>query len=196
MLTEKIMEPTFFPTPEDFKQWLKAHFETETELWVGFYKKASKIPSITWPESVEEALCYGWIDGLRKSIDDVSYKIRFTPRKPTSIWSAINIGLMEKLQAEGRMQPAGLAAWERRKENKSKIYAHEQDSPKLDKAYLQQLQANPKAWEFFENLAPGYKKNTIHWVMSAKREETRQRRLETLIESSEAGLMVPPFRRR
>jgi uncharacterized protein YdeI (YjbR/CyaY-like superfamily) len=188
-------DPTFFPTPADFQKWLAENHEQEQVLWVGYYKKASKIPSITWPESVEEALCYGWIDGLRKTVDDVSYKIRFTPRRPTSFWSAVNIDLMEKLQAEGRMQPAGLAAWERRKENKSKIYAYEQEAKELPPAYSQPLQANPKAWEFFENLAPGYKKNTIHWVMSAKREETRQRRLESLIESCEAGLLVPPFRR-
>ena len=187
--------PTFFPTPEEFRKWLAEHHEHEQVLWVGFYKKASKIPSITWPESVEEALCYGWIDGLRKSVDELSYKIRFTPRRPTSIWSAVNIKLMDKLQAEGRMQPAGLAAWEKRKENKSNIYSYEQEA-KLDDAFLEVLKANPRAWEYFEKMAPGYKKNTIHWVMSAKREETRQRRFDIMVESCEAGLLVPFMRRK
>lgn len=189
-------EPTFFPTPEDFRKWLAENHEQEQVLWVGFYKKASNIPSITWPESVEEALCYGWIDGLRKSVDDVSYKIRFTPRRPSSIWSTVNIKLMEKLQAEGRMQPAGLAAWERRKEKKSKIYSYEQMSKKLSEAFLEKLKANPRAWEFFENMAPGYKKNTIYWVMSAKRQETRERRFGIMMESCEQGLLVPPLRRK
>jgi len=187
-------DPYFFPTPAHFGAWLKANHELEKVLWVGFYKKASGIPSITWPESVEEALCYGWIDGLRKSIDEVSYKIRFTPRRADSIWSAVNIKLVEKLKGEGRMQAAGLAIWEKRKIEK--VYSYEQRIQKLDAAYLQRLKANEAAWTFFEALAPSYKKASIHWVMRAKREATREKRLGILIESSEAGLKIPPIRRK
>ena len=191
-----MQEATFFPTPADFNMWLAENHKSKKELWVGFYKKASGIQSITWPESVEEALCFGWIDGLRKSIDGVSYKIRFTPRKATSNWSAVNIALMDKLQAEGRMQEAGLAIWKKRKEDKSNIYSYEQQKPELDEAYLLQVQANPKAWDYYQKLAPSYKKHTIYWVMSAKREETRAKRLKILIESSEEGLKIPHLRRK
>ena len=163
---------------------------------MGYYKKSTKKPSITWPESVDQALCYGWIDGLRKSIDEESYKIRFTPRKPTSNWSAVNIDRIEFLTKEGLMKPAGIEAWNKRLENKSKVYSYEQQKKaKLLPEYEAQIKANPEAWEFFSNLAPSYKAQTIHWIMSAKREETRQKRLDITIESSAQGLKIPQIRR-
>ncbi len=191
------MSTTFFPTPEDFRKWLAENHESETELWVGYYKKHTKLPSMNWSESVDQALCYGWIDGLRKSIDDKSYKIRFTPRRPTSIWSAVNVKKIEELTKAGLMMPAGIEAWNKRREHKTQIYSYEQvKASELYKAYEKKIKASPKAWEFFDALAPSYKKNTVFWVMSAKREETRLRRLQILVESAEQGLMVPHLRKK
>ena len=189
------MKPKFFPTPGDFRQWLTENHESEQELWVGYYKKATGKPSLTWPESVEQALCYGWIDGLRKSIDEEAYKIRFTPRRPNSIWSAINLKMVERLKKEGLMQPAGLAAYKRRSEKRSEVYSFEQGNVKLAPEYEQQLKANPDAWEFFQSLPPSVKKPSVWWVMSAKQESTRQRRLGILIECSATGQRIPQLRR-
>jgi uncharacterized protein YdeI (YjbR/CyaY-like superfamily) len=183
-----LTEIRFFDTPNHFRKWLEIHHEDTNELWVGFYKKASGQPSITWPESVDEALCVGWIDGLRKTIDAVSYKIRFTPRKKTSNWSAVNIGRVGELTRLGRMRPAGLKAFALRKEEKSGIYAYEnRKSAVLGKAEEKQFRARPKAWDFFQRQPAGYRKLTTWWVISAKKEETRQMRLEKLIAASEAG---------
>jgi len=191
------MTPQFFPTPADFRQWLEKHHKTEKELMVGFYKKASKIPSISWSESVDEAICFGWIDGVRRSIDDKSYMIRFTPRRPNSIWSAVNLKKIEELTKKGLMKPAGIAIFEKKKEGKSKVYAYEQKNKvKLDANYEATIKANPKAWAYFDALAPSYKKATIWWIMSAKREETRQKRLKVTIESAVAGLKIPHLRKR
>jgi uncharacterized protein YdeI (YjbR/CyaY-like superfamily) len=177
---------TFFTIPSEFRQWLEENYDKNQELWVGFYKKGSGKPSITWPEAVDEALCWGWIDGLRKGIDDVSYMIRFTPRKPRSIWSAINIKRVVELTGLGLMQAAGLQAFEGRKEDKSAIYAYEQkDAAKLDEEYEQQFRTNEKAWDFFQSQAHWYRKTAIWWVISAKKEETKLKRLATLIEDSE-----------
>jgi uncharacterized protein YdeI (YjbR/CyaY-like superfamily) len=152
---------------------------------VGFYKKATGRPSITWPESVDEALCVGWIDGLRKTIDAHSYRIRFTPRKPTSTWSAVNIGRVKELTRQGRMRPAGLKAFERRTETKSGTYAYEnRHAAVLSKADEKTFRAHPTAWRFFQRQPAGYRKTATWWVMSAKREETRKHRLETLIADS------------
>jgi uncharacterized protein YdeI (YjbR/CyaY-like superfamily) len=181
--------PLFFPTPADFRAWLAKNHATASELWVGFYKKASGRPSITWPESVDEALCVGWIDGIRKTIDAESYKIRFTPRKRTSTWSAVNIARVAELAQQGRMKPAGLAAFEQRSEAKSGIYAYEQrKNAALDPAAEKQFRANAKAWKFFQAQPAGYRKTAAWWVISAKREETRAERLATLIADSAAGL--------
>lgn len=188
------MEPIFFSTPEDFRKWLEKHHEKEELLWVGYYKKATGIPSMTWSESVDQALCFGWIDGLRKSVDNKRYKIRFTPRRPTSNWSAVNIKKMEALTKAGLMRPEGLAAYAKRKAEKSKIYSYEQDEVVLDPAYKSKIKAHPKAWQYFDQLAPSYKKASIRWVMSAKREETRLRRLRILIESSEGQQKIPQLR--
>lgn len=190
------MQPTFFATPADFRAWLQEHHQSERELLVGFYKKGSGRPSITWPESVAEALCFGWIDGIRRTIDDESYSIRFTPRKRGSIWSAVNMRLVEELIRDGRMQPAGLAAWEARDPAKSAIYSFEQkEAARLDAEAEARFRANPRAWSFWEAQPPGYRKQITHWVTSAKREETRARRLETLIADCAAGQRIGMLRR-
>jgi uncharacterized protein YdeI (YjbR/CyaY-like superfamily) len=182
------MEPTFFETPAGLRAWLERNHESEGELWVGFHRKGSGRPSITWPEAVDEALCFGWIDGLRRSVDEASYKIRFTPRKPTSTWSSVNIGRVGDLTAEGRMRPAGLAAFERRSEAKSGIYAYEQrKTARLEPAHERRFRANPEAWSFFQAQPAGYRKTATGWVVSAKREATREKRLATLIDDSAHG---------
>jgi len=154
---------------------------------VGLYKVDSGKPSMTWSQSVDEALCFGWIDGVRKSIDKDSYQIRFTQRKSTSIWSAINIKKIEELTKQGLMQPAGLASFEKRTESKSKIYSYEKDKVDLTQDFKKQFKANKKAWDYFLSLAPSYRKVSAHWVMSAKQEMTKIKRLNQLISDSAAG---------
>jgi uncharacterized protein YdeI (YjbR/CyaY-like superfamily) len=188
------MEPTFFQTKNQFRKWFEANHLKEKELLVGFYKVGSGKPSITWPESVDEALCFGWIDGIRKSLDDESYTIRFTPRKPGSIWSAINIKKVEMLSELGLMHPAGIAAFQKRSASKSAIYAYEKIPVPLDKQFEKRFKANKKAWTFFNALAPSYKRSAINWVMSAKQEATRLKRMNTLIKDSEEGLKIKPLR--
>lgn len=184
------MKIKFFKSPSDFRKWLeKNHIDTE-ELLVGFYKKDSGHPSITWPESVDEALCFGWIDGIRKRVDDISYTIRFTPRRPGSIWSSVNIKRVEELSKKGLMQPAGLKAYQVRKENKSGIYSYEQRSAELPELYEKRLKQNKAAWDFFYAQPPSYRKLAFWWVVSAKKEETRLKRLEKLIEESARGRRV------
>ena len=181
------MNPKFFPTPSTFRKWLAANHTKAKELVVGFYKKGSGKPSITWPESVDEALCFGWIDGVRNSIDEESYRIRFTPRKPSSVWSAVNIRNVERLIKEKRMQPAGLKAFEARKENRSGIYAYEQRSPELVEPYAGIFKRNKAAWKFFQAQPPYYRKTMNWWIVSAKQEGTRSKRLDKLIEESAKG---------
>jgi len=178
---------TYFETPELFRRWLKANHLKADELWVGFYKKGSGRQSITWPESVDEALCAGWIDGIRKAIDADRYVIRFTPRKPTSVWSAINIARMKILAAEKRLLPAGKKAFAARRENKSGIYSYEQRRDRLEEPYASLLKKHKKASTFFEAQPPGYRKIMGWYVVSAKKEETRLARLKTLIEACEKG---------
>ena len=178
--------PTFFATPADFRAWLEENHERAAELWVGFHKKATGRPSITWPEAVDEALCFGWIDGIRRSLGDESYVIRFTPRKPRSTWSAVNIARAKALIAEGRMRPAGLAAFEARSDDRSAIYSYEQrHEVRLAPDEEREFRANERAWEFFQAQPISYRRPALWWVVSAKREETRARRLRTLIEDSE-----------
>jgi len=177
--------PRFFKTPAAFRKWLAANHAKSKELWVGFYKKDSGELSITWPESVDEALCFGWIDGVRKSLDSQSYVIRFSPRKPNSIWSAVNMRNVERLINADRMQPAGMRAYEARKEFRSGIYSYEQRSPELVEPYATTLKSNTTAWKFFSAQPPGYRKMMNWWIVSAKREETRLARLSRLIEASE-----------
>jgi uncharacterized protein YdeI (YjbR/CyaY-like superfamily) len=181
------MKPIFFETASDFRKWLKKNHNKETELLVGYYKVGSGKPSMTWSESVDEALCFGWIDGVRNSIDKDSYQIRFTPRKPSSIWSAVNIKKVEALTSKGLMQAAGLASFEKRTADKSKIYTHEIGEVKLEKSFEKEFKTNKKAWAYFKSLAPSYKKLSINWVMSAKQEATRIKRLKELIGDCENG---------
>jgi uncharacterized protein YdeI (YjbR/CyaY-like superfamily) len=189
------MEPTFFATPADFRRWLKQHHRTATELWVGFYKKGSRHPSITWPESVDEALCYGWIDGVRKSLGEDSYVIRFTPRQKGSIWSTVNTRKVQELIRDGRMQPAGRAAWAARNPERSGVYSFEREAAALAPAELKRFKANTAAWTFWEGQPAGYRKTATHWVVNAKREETRAKRLATLVQDSANGLRIAQLRR-
>ena len=188
------MAPKFFPTPNHFKEWLEKNHETEEVLWLGYYKKATNIPSITWPESVDEALCYGWIDGLRKRIDDQAYMIRFTPRKPNSHWSKVNIERVKELKKEGRMKKSGFEAFKRKSKKNSKRAAYEQKNVQLDSKFEIQFKSQKKAWTYFSNKAPSYQRQCVWWVMSAKQEATRMRRLNTLIESSIEGKLIPQLR--
>jgi uncharacterized protein YdeI (YjbR/CyaY-like superfamily) len=187
------MAPRFFKTPRAFRAWFERHHTRETELLVGFYKVASGKPSITWPQSVDEALCFGWIDGVRRSIDDESYSIRFTPRKPTSIWSAVNVKRVAVLTAEGRMTQAGLDAFARRDEKRSAIYSYERGHAELDAEAVALIRADEKAWAYYEAQAPYYRRVTAHWVASAKRPETRARRIALLIRHSRKGERIPPL---
>jgi uncharacterized protein YdeI (YjbR/CyaY-like superfamily) len=186
-LKDKQIIPTFFAKQSDFRKWLQKNHKKESELLVGFYKVGSGKPSMTWSQSVDEALCFGWIDGVRKSIDKESYQIRFTRRKPTSIWSAINIKKIEELKKQGLMQPAGLASFEKRKDNKSRIYSYEKDEVELNENFKKQFKTNKRAWDYFQSLASSYKRLSTHWVMDAKQETTRLRRLNQLISDSAAG---------
>ena len=178
------MSPIFFAKQSDLRKWFEKNHEKQKELLVGFYKKDSGKASITWPQSVDEALCFGWIDGIRKSIDEVSYSIRFTPRNTKSIWSAINIKKVENLTKLGLMKPEGITAFKKLDQSKSIIYSFEQRVVKFDKNYETIFKNNKKAWKYFTNQIPSYKKPAIHWVMSAKQEETRLRRLKFLISDS------------
>ncbi|HSY52196.1 MAG TPA: YdeI/OmpD-associated family protein [Thermoanaerobaculia bacterium] len=184
------MEPHFFETPAAFRNWLEKNHSSASELLVGFHKRDSGKPSLTWPESVDQALCFGWIDGVRKRIDDVSYSIRFTPRKSASNWSAINIARVAELTKLGLMRPAGLRAFEQRREDESAIYAYENAVRTIEPADEKKFRANRKAWQFFNAQAPSYRRVCIFWVTSAKREETRARRLATLIDDSASGRRV------
>jgi uncharacterized protein YdeI (YjbR/CyaY-like superfamily) len=190
------VKPRFFATPAAFRAWLEIHHEKKTELLVGFHKRATGKQCITWPESVDCALSFGWIDGVRKRIDDDRYVIRFTPRKATSIWSAINIARVKVLTDEGLMRPAGLAAFAARRKDKSAIYSYEQRKSATLGDYEAKLRANPKAWTFFQAQAPWYRRTASHWVVSAKKEETREKRLAILIEDSANGRPIPPLRYR
>ena len=187
------MTPTFFQTPSAFREWLEQHHAKADALWVGYYKKGSGKQSITWPESVDEALCYGWIDGVRKSIDDISYTIRFTPRKPDSIWSSVNIKRAQALIEQGQVRPAGLKAYQARKENKSGIYSYEQRSVDLEEPYNRLLKTNAAAWRFFQAQPASYRKAVSWWIISAKKEETRLKRLEKLMAYSAQGQRVPEY---
>lgn len=178
----RCMGATFFETQDKFREWLEVHHESESELIVGFYKVNSGRPSMTWSQSVDQALCFGWIDGIRKSIDKESYSIRFTPRRSSSNWSAININKVEELTKAGLMKPAGLKAYGFRTEKRS--YSYEKETLLLDEAYEKQFRTSKVAWDFFMKQAPSYKKLMIHWIMSAKQEKTRQSRLEKIIHTS------------
>jgi uncharacterized protein YdeI (YjbR/CyaY-like superfamily) len=183
--------PTFFATPAAFRAWLKKHHATETELFVGFHKTKTGRPSLTWRQSVEEALCFGWIDGVRRSLGAEAYSIRFTPRKPTGIWSAINVKLVAALEEAGRMTDAGRRAFAARKASKTGVYSFERKTPAaLAPDEERRLRANAKAAAYFDARPPWYRRAALHWVVSAKREETRRRRLDTLIADSAAARTI------
>jgi uncharacterized protein YdeI (YjbR/CyaY-like superfamily) len=187
------MDPIFFETPADFRAWLAANHDTADFQWVGFYKKGSGRLSITWPESVDEALCYGWIDGVRKGLDTESYMIRFTRRKSGSVWSNVNLGRIQVLADLGRLQPSGQAAFQARKEGRSGIYSHEQGDVNLPEPYRDLLRENAAACEFFQRQPASYRKAASWWVASAKREETRRKRLDSLVAHSARFERVPQF---
>jgi len=187
------MIPIFFETPAGFRAWLAENHSTADFLWVGFYKKGTGRQSITWPESVDEALCYGWIDGVRKGIDIESYMIRFTRRKTRSVWSNVNVSRVQALTDLGRMQPAGLAAFQARKESRSGIYSHEQGDVDLPELYQARLRENTTAWEFFQRQPASYRRAVCWWVVSAKQDETRRKRMEKLVVHSAQGEKVPQF---
>lgn len=190
------MEPIFFAKPTEFRRWLEQHHDSAPEVLVGFHKKGSGRPSMTWPEAVDEALCFGWIDGVRRRIDEDNYANRFTPRRRGSNWSAINVGRARELIKQGRMRPAGLRAFEERREDRSGVYSYEQRrEAKLGKEFEREFRANRKAWRFFQAQPPGYRATATWWVVSAKREDTRRRRLGVLIDQSERGEPIPPLTR-
>jgi uncharacterized protein YdeI (YjbR/CyaY-like superfamily) len=190
------MKPKFFSSPPDWHAWLEEYHEKHQELWVGFHKRDSGKPSITWPEAVDGALCFGWIDGVRKSLNETSYVIRFTPRRTRSVWSAVNIKRVAELTQLGKMRPAGVKAFRKRTGNRSEIYAYEQrKGAKLSGAYERTFRANKSAWEFFQAQPPWYRRTASWWVISAKKEETRLKRLAQLIKASEQGKTIRELRR-
>ena len=189
------IKPVFFATPTVFRQWLKKNHASVAELWVGFHKRGTGKPSITWPESVDQALCFGWIDGLRKSLDTERYMIRFTPRRPTSIWSSVNTKRAQELIRLGLMKSAGKKAFEGRDAKKTNRYSFEQSRATLGMAYEKLFRANRGAWEFFQSQPPWYRRTATWWVVSARQEPTRQRRLAMLISDSAAGIRIAPMRR-
>jgi uncharacterized protein YdeI (YjbR/CyaY-like superfamily) len=184
------MRVTFFRTPADLRKWFDKHHASARELWVGFYKKGSGKPSITWPESVDEALCVGWIDGIRKTVDETSYKIRFTPRKARSIWSTVNVKRARALAKEGRMKQAGLKAFQARQEYRSGIYSYEQRRDQVEEPYASLLKKDKAAFAAFEAQRPSYRKMIGWWIVSAKKEETRLSRLNTLIKALKEGRTI------
>ena len=188
------MTPVYFATPAEFRAWLEQNHSTAAALLVGYFKKGTGHPSMTWPESVDEALCFGWIDGVRRSVDAERYSIRFTPRKAGSVWSLVNIAKVQVLLDQGRMQPAGIAAFEIRKEGRSGIYSHEQEAVELPEPELGILRANSIAWEFFQEQPASYQKAVSWWVVSAKQPKTRRERLDKLVGCSANAERVPQFR--
>ena len=195
--TLTLLKPRFFSSPAEWRRWLAAHHQTTGELWVGFHKKSSGTPSITWPESVDEALCFGWIDGVRKRIDDTSYAIRFTPRRAGSIWSAVNVKRVAELTRRRRMRRAGLQAFQQRTKKKTGVYSFEQGrNARLSVADARRFRADAAAWRFFKAQAPWYQRTAIWWVISAKRPETRLKRLATLIGDSADARTIAPLTRK
>ncbi len=186
----------YFKTQGDLRKWFIENHLKEKEMFLGYYKKATKKPSVNWSESVDEALCFGWIDGVRRRIDEERYCIRFTPRKEKSHWSAVNLKKIKTLKKEKLMYPAGLAAFKKMDPKNSEQFVYEQkEKMRLSKEFEDRMKTNEKAWTFFENLAPGYTKHSVHWVMSAKQEATREKRFKVLVESCEAELKIPLLRK-
>jgi uncharacterized protein YdeI (YjbR/CyaY-like superfamily) len=193
MALEADVKPTFFKSQAELRAWFEKHHGTAAELWIGYYKKGSGKAGVTYRESLDEALRFGWIDGLTRSLDEERYAIRHTPRRPKSNWSARNVKRVQELIRLGRMHPAGLAAFEARKEERTGIYSYEQRPPELPPNYERKVKANRRAWEFWLSVAPSYRKAATWWVISARRADTRERRLATLIEASAKGERIPPL---
>lgn len=190
------MDARYFRTPAEFRHWLNTHHATATELWAGYHKVGSGVPSLTWPQSVDEALCYGWIDGLRQRIDDVRYRIRFTPRRSGGIWSTVNLRRFAELDAEGRIAAAGRAAFEARRNDRTAVYSYERRIDALPPAQRAALEANRSAAAYFDAQAASYRRACCNWVVSAKQEATRTRRLQQLIDHSARGQTLPQLTRR
>jgi len=191
------MQPTFFATPDEWRAWLARHHDTVPELWVGFHKRGTGRPSITWPESVDQALCFGWIDGVRRRLDDERYVIRFTPRRDGSVWSSVNLARVEELKQLGLMRAPGLRAHEARRPARSGIYSYEQrKSAVLPEPLERRFQRNRKAWAYFLAQPAWYRQTAVWWIVSAKKEDTRERRLATLIEDCAAGRPIKQLDRR
>jgi len=190
---QRVVDVIFFKNQEAFNDWLEEHTDA-SELWVGYFKKKTGLASLTWSESVDVALCFGWIDGIRKTIDEQRYKIRFTPRKMTSVWSAVNVKKVQALVKLEKMRPAGIHLFNNRSDAQG--YCSEQRNIPFAREYEEQIKANRSAWIFFTHLAPSYKRDSIWWVMSAKKEETRLKRLGILITSSEEALKIPSLRKK
>ena len=187
------MKPTYFPIPADFRAWLTENHDRHTELFVGFHKKDSGLPSITYPEAVDQALCFGWIDGVRKSVNATSYTVRFTPRKPKSYWSKINTARANELIKKGLMRPPGAKVFAARDQATTRRYSFEREAAKFPATFAKQFQSNAKAWTFFQSQAPYYQRVATFYVVSAKQEATRQRRLEALIATSAEGRRLDQF---
>jgi uncharacterized protein YdeI (YjbR/CyaY-like superfamily) len=185
----------FFTTAAELRAWFEANHETATELWVGFHRKRSGRPSITWQDLVDQELCFGWIDSVRYSLGDDESAQRVTPRRKRSVWSAVNIRRFGELEKQGLVHPSGRAAFEAHDEARSRMYSYENRSGELDASRSARFRKRKAAWEFFQTQAPWYRRTAVHWVMSAKRETTRDRRLDVLIESSAKGERIPPLRR-
>jgi uncharacterized protein YdeI (YjbR/CyaY-like superfamily) len=188
-----MLKPIFFKTQKSFRKWFEKNHDKKKELLAGFYRKSSGRKSITWPESVDEALCFGWIDSIRRGIDNDSYTIRFTPRKSKSIWSALNLKHFERLNKLGLIHPAGLKAFQQHDEKRSRLYSYENKDKKLSSEYEKKFKSNKKAWSFFTSRAPWYQRTASHWVIRAKQEATRLKRLETLIIDSENNVRIKPL---
>ena len=184
----------FFGSPAEFRAWLEEHHGTASEVWVGYYKKATRKPTMTWSQAVDEALCFGWIDGKLQRIDDERHRQRFTPRRPRSNWSAVNVAKVEQLRAQGRMTPAGEAAFAERRDDRTAVYAYERrHEASFDDEQQRTFRANRAAWTWFDAQPPSYRTMATYWVVSAKRPETRARRLAALVECSAQGRRVPPL---
>jgi uncharacterized protein YdeI (YjbR/CyaY-like superfamily) len=189
------VKPIYFSSPQEFYDWLEENHDTESEVYVGFFKSHTGKRAMSWSEAVDQALCWGWVDTRTNSIDEDRYMQRFTPRKPGSNWSKINVEKVAKLKEAGLIRPAGLAAFDKRSDERTGVYSFERENATLPAEYEEQLRANPAAAEYFDARPPWYRRTATHWVTSAKREETRLRRLRQLIEDSAAGLDVKPLRR-
>jgi len=184
------MNPVYFQDQNEFRKWLEKNHNTKSEIIVGYYKTGTGKPSLTWSQSVDQALCYGWIDGIRRSIDEERYCIRFTPRKPTSIWSNVNINKVEELKKKRLMKEPGLQVYNNRKDSKSGIYSFEKEAAKLDDDSERSFKSNKIAWDYFMKQAPSYRKTKIYWIMSARQEATRISRLNKLVQASEKHIRL------